>query len=202
LLSDLSPDKDGDRSRIEQLLDSIPDGGQNYMVLYLRGELYRSRRNAQLAALMFEASIKANRNFPLSYVRAGYIRVTLGKGEEAFPFIQQAIRLSPNDPQINNFEYFICHAHAHIGQWQEAVEWCEKSVSHGPQWYTYVDLAASYAFLGRIEEARGVVAKLLAMRPGYTAQKWDAYTYSASEVALNEHHRITEGLRRAGLPEN
>ncbi|MGH1589037.1 adenylate/guanylate cyclase domain-containing protein [Methylobacterium phyllosphaerae] len=136
LLSDLSPDKDGDRTRVERLLDSIPEGGQNYMVLYLRGELHRSRRNAQLAALMFEASIKANRNFPLAYVRAGYIRVTLGKGEEAFPFIQQAIRLSPSDPQINNFEYFICHAYAHIGQWQDSVEWCEKSVSHGPQWYT------------------------------------------------------------------
>lgn len=201
LLSDLSPNKEEDRARSERLLNSVPDSGQNYMVLYVRGELYRSQRNAKLAALMFESSINANRNFPLAYVRAGYIRVTLGRGEEAFPFIQQAIRLSPNDPQINNFEYFMCHANAHIGRWPEAVEWCEKSVSHGPLWYTYVDLAASYAFLGKLEEARGVVSKLLAMRPGYTAQKWDTYTYSASETALNEHHRITEGLRQAGLPE-
>lgn len=200
--SDYSNNKEKDRTDAVKLLEYVPNRSSDYMVLFIKGYIYRSLRDAQRALEFFDASILVNSNYVLSYIQAGYMRVTLGRAAESFPFFEKVIRLSPNDPQINTVEYHICHSHVHLGHWQEGIEWCERSISHGPLWYTYVDLAASYGWLGRTEEAQRVIDKLLAMRPGYTAQKWDAYTYSASDIALEEHHRITEGLRKAGLPEN
>jgi hypothetical protein len=111
--------------------------------------------------------------------------------------------LSPRDPLLNTWYFYICHAHSHLGQDEPAIEWCRKSIAVKPFWIAYVDLAASYAWTGRQSEAQAAVAELRRMRPDYTVAGWlnDGNGRSDNTLFLTEFQRIAKGLSKAGLPD-
>lgn len=148
-----------------------------------------------------ETAIALDRNFALAYGEVGITKIQLGRSEEAFVPLETAIRLSPRDPQLNIWYYRICHAHEHLAHDAEAIEWCRKSVAIAPFWFAYVNLAASYAYMGQQAEARAAVAELLRLQPGFTVHRWASTPYSNNPLWLKQYARITEGLRKAGLPE-
>ena len=89
-----------------------------------------------------------------------------------------------------------------MAQWEIAAEWCGKSVATNPLfWIPYVDLAASYGWLGREAEAKTAIAGLHKLMPGFTVQDWASITWSDDPQFQREDARIVEGLRKAGLPE-
>jgi len=67
----------------------------------------------------------------------------------------------------------------------------------------HIDLTAAYAWLGREAEAKGALADLLKLSPGFTVQKLTslASLYSDNPVFTQKIARIAEGLRKAGLTE-
>jgi adenylate cyclase len=116
--------------------------------------------------------------------------------------VETALRLSPRDPLRNIWELFICHAHLHLTEWEQAVEWCEKSIAtRATYWQAYVDLISAEGWLGRDAEAKAAIAELLKLRPGFTVQTWANNKQSDDATFQKEYARITEGLRKAGLPE-
>ena len=49
----------------------------------------------------------------------------------------------------------MCVLRNHLGQWEQAIPWCEKSIAGIPQvFYPYVELAAANAWAGRDREAK------------------------------------------------
>ena len=69
------------------------------------------------------------------------------------------------------WQYGICHAHTHLAQWEQAIEWCQKSIAtDAGTWFPYVDLAAASAWLGHDTEAKAAIAGLLKVYPGFTVQ--------------------------------
>lgn len=110
--------------------------------------------------------------------------------------------MSPRDPLRNFWELFICHAHAHLAEWEQAVEWCEKSIAtRATYWQAWVDLAAAQSWLGRDAEAKAAIAEALKLRPGFTLLTWQKNKVSDDPAFKMQFERITEGLRKAGLPE-
>jgi adenylate cyclase len=99
----------------------------------------------------------------------------------------------------------ICDAHAHLEQWDQAIEWCRKSIATDPSGgaWVYADLAAAYGWSGRHAEARAAVAELLKLTPDFTVQSWAAFGPRLSDdpTYLREYSVIVEGLRKAGVPE-
>ena len=59
-------------------------------------------------------------------------------------------------------------------------------------------LAASYAQLGRLEEARAEVQKILESDPGATIRSWGDHEPFQHRADLDHY---IDGLRKAGLPE-
>jgi tetratricopeptide (TPR) repeat protein len=103
----------------------------------------------------------------------------LGRAQEAFEPAERALRLSPQDPRRFWPQYYICHAYAHLAQWEQSVEWCAIAKSTNPSlWYSYVDLASAYAWLGRAAEAKAAAAELQRLSPGLTLQKWLSFSFS------------------------
>jgi tetratricopeptide (TPR) repeat protein len=91
---------------------------------------------------------------------------------EALAPVQEAIRLSPRDPELYVWYFVLCHAHTHLPRDAQAIEWCGRSIATGKTfWFAYVDLASAYAWRGQDAEAAAAVAELLKLRPGYTVQK-------------------------------
>jgi hypothetical protein len=62
-----------------------------------------------------------------------------------------------------------------------------------------VTLTIAYAMLGRLEEARLELERVLAARPGFTIR--EVCESRPPRTLTQGDHIWTEGLRRAGLPE-
>ncbi|MGH1575109.1 adenylate/guanylate cyclase domain-containing protein [Methylobacterium sp. P31] len=177
------------------------DGG-SALARFAKGEVYRARREFEQSFAMYESAIESDPNFATAYAVAGHTKTLNGQAEETRALIATALRLSPRDPQLHIWKYWMCHSYTHQARWEQSIEWCNRSASDGPLWYAYIDLAASYAWTGNQDAAHNAVAQVLKLKPGYTVQKWKQEDWSDNPEFLVEYARITEGLRKAGLPEN
>jgi tetratricopeptide (TPR) repeat protein len=197
-----SKDKASDVDRSDRIITKVLDGNHHdAMALYVKGDVLRARHEFDEALAMYAAATEADRNFAVAYATAGVTKILSGRAKEARPLVSKALRLSPRDPLLNIYEYYICHSYTHEANWEETVRWCNKSVADGPFWQAVIDLAAAHAWLGNEAAARNAVTRLLELMPGYTVQKWANAGWSANPTFLVEYQRIIEGLRKAGLPE-
>jgi adenylate cyclase len=177
---------------------AYPDDALGYVT---KGDVLRASRQFEAALSMYEAAIAKDRNYAMAYALRGHISTLTGHAAAAIPSELDAIRLSPKDPLLNVWYYFVCHSYTHQRRWDEAIPWCNKSVAAGPYWLSYVDLAAGYAWLGKKPEAAAAVAEILKLMPGYTVQRWANEGWSDNPTFLEEYQFIVQGLRMAGLPE-
>jgi adenylate cyclase len=187
-------------SLVATALSANPNDAEAHFV---KGELLTDGRHQFAAALAeLKIAIENDRNFAAAYAQYGAIHWFIGKAAEAIPNVETALRLSPRDPERNRWEFFICHAHLHMAEWERAAEWCERSIATNATWWAaYRDLAAADGWLGRTAEGKAAIAELLKLTPGYTVQTNANFKQSDDPTFNKEYARITEGLRKAGLPE-
>jgi adenylate cyclase len=174
------------------------------MAHFVKGEIQRAKgRNIEIAVGEYEAAIALNPSLAQAYGALGGAKIRVGRSAEAFEPLEKAIQLSPRDPLLNTWYFYICHAHTHLAQFEATIDWCLRSIAVKPFWIAYADLAASYAWIGRVSEAQGAVAELRKMKSNYTVTQWldDGNGWSDNAIFLAEFRRIAEGLRKAGLPE-
>lgn len=89
-------------------------------------------------------------------------------------------------------------AHFDKGHYDEAIRWIEGGLHEKPDaFWTYRMLTAAYAHAGRLEEAKRAVARFLEAYPGMTVTR----AVDAAPPSARWRERLSEGLRRAGLPE-
>jgi adenylate cyclase len=87
-------------------------------------------------------------------------------------------------------------AFVELRRFDEAIVAGRKAQCHNPSHrLAYLCLASAFAHLGRDAEAREAAARLLEVDPAFTISAWIARG-GQSNVQL-----VTEGLRKAGLPE-
>ncbi len=185
-------------SLVTRFQDVYPNDALGYVT---KGDVLRASKQFEAALSMYEAAIANDRNYAMAYALKGHISTLTGNAQAATPSELQAIRLSPKDPLLNVWYYFVCHSYTHQRRWEEAIPWCNKSVAAGPYWLSYIDLAAGYAWMGKASEAQAAVSEVLKLMPGYTVQKWANEGWSDNKTFLAEYDYITKGLRMAGMPE-
>ncbi len=186
---------------VDQVLSQFPSDA---MAHFVKGEIQRAKgRNLDAAVGEYVAAIAINPSLAPAHGALGATKIRLGRSAEAFAPLQMAIQLSPRDPLLNTWYFYVCHAHTHLGQYDEAIDWCSRSIAVKPFWIAYADLAAANALTGHEREAHAAVAELRRLRPNYTVALWlqDGSGWSDNVVFLAEFQRIAEGLRKAGLPE-
>ena len=160
---------------------------------------FRGQYDAALAQL--NAAIESDPSFSEAHAEIGNVLISLGRAEDAFKPIELALRLDPLGGERFFWEFFACRAHAYLAEWDQAIEWCEKSVVSNPAIpWPYLFLAAAYGWLGRAAEANAAVAELQKRNPGYTVQKFLSLPSNNPKVK-SQRERFAEGLRKAGLPE-
>jgi adenylate cyclase len=199
-----SNDPKGDVARAEDWAERAvvaePDNSVAHLAkAYVLG--FGKRQWAQAIAEA-DAAIAADPNNAEAHAQRGFWKMFLGQSEDGFSGLETAFRLSPRDPDVPIWQYNMCGLHAHLAQWEQAIEWCEKAHAGAPEfWYPLAELAAANAWAGHDKEAKEAAAQLQKVYPGFTVQTWagrhrsDDPTYNARDA------RIIEGLRKAGLPE-
>jgi TolB-like protein/class 3 adenylate cyclase/Flp pilus assembly protein TadD len=156
------------------------------------------------AILAHKAALAANPNFALPRLLIADCLSRLGRFEEALAMVREGVRVSPRDPQLNQFYIQASEAALALGRYEEAVEWARKSVdAHSSFVWGYVQLASTYALNGQPTEAGTALAAANRLRPGITIadymQDWANPTSNAAAIAFME--RMVDGLRKAGMPE-
>jgi len=186
---------------VDQVLSQFPSDA---MAHFVKGEIQRAKgRNLDAAVSEYMAAIGINPSLAPAHGALGAAKIRVGRSAEAFAPLQMAIQLSPRDPLLSTWYFYACHAHSHLAQYDEAIDWCSRSITVNPFWIAYADLAAANAWTGHEPEALAAIGELRRLRPDYTVALWlqDGSAWSDNVVFLAEFQRIAEGLRKAGLPE-
>jgi adenylate cyclase len=193
-------DKQAAIKLIDQVLAKRPATASAHIV---KGSIL-NHGNPEGALPEFDAALEIDPNSPVASASKGIALVTAGRAREAFSPIQIALRLSPKDPAASDWHFFLCHAHVHVNQYNEAVEECRRSINlNKKNWLPYADLISAYGAIGNLEMAQKMLAELDAIRPDFTVQWFQqmGYARSSNPQFRREYGDILKGLRKAGVRE-
>ncbi|TJW07003.1 MAG: adenylate/guanylate cyclase domain-containing protein [Mesorhizobium sp.] len=145
---------------------------------------------------LIERSLAIDHNSAQAWAAKGW--VTSWIGLDGIPSLERAMRLSPLDPLLYLFHASIAECHLVARRHEMALEWSLRAMREHPEPPPFVRrvLAASYARLGLVEEARRVVAGILAESPSFTVRTWLEITAQRGPHV----QYLAESLRLAGLP--
>jgi hypothetical protein len=105
---------------------------------------------------------------------------------------------------VSSWHFFLCHAHVHLHEYDEAVEECRRSINLNKlNWMPYVDLVSVYGGTDQLEMAKQSLAELNTIRPDFTVRWYQqmGYARSSNPQFRREFDDILEGLRKAGVRE-
>jgi adenylate cyclase len=152
-------------------------------------------RRADEALRVADAGLAVNPNIPWLFVSRAFAELSLGRFDDAKSDMQQAIRLSPRDPTITFFHVGLGDAEIGAGRPEAAMVEYRMALDAGDHTYwVYANLAAAYALLGKMDEAKPLVAETLRLNPSFTV-KW-FQNHTAYVIPKRD-----EGFRRAGFAE-
>ena len=178
--------------RLSRLALRIDDGDPNTLA---RASLISALvvRDSESALEMADRAVALNPNSFDAWSARGWVYRAAGLPQEAVRSFERGIRMSPIDPAMFAG---MGMALVELRRFDEAIVAGRKAQRHNPSHpLAYFCLASAFAHLGRDAEAREAAARLLEVNPAVTISGWIAWG-GQSNAQL-----VTEGLRKAGLPE-
>ena len=150
-----------DIARADELAKRALAAAPRYSVArFAMAQVLRAQHRYDEAIAEYEAVIGLNRNWAHAYSHLGWCKFMTGLVEELIPAQEEAIRLSPRDPQIGLFYSRIGRAHLLQSRIDEAVIWCEKARNATPAAAIFRSfLASSCALKGDMERAAAELAE-------------------------------------------
>jgi TolB-like protein/tetratricopeptide (TPR) repeat protein len=179
---------------------------RHIIALKAKAALRRTQGKFDDAIAAAEAVVMENPGEPWAYKEIGLSTMYLGRPEQALDWFAKANRIGPRDPGRWTWLDGRGHALILLGRDEEAIHALISALDANPKnLFSHAFLAAAYAQLGRSDEARAALAAYLQRRPGATISTFRRL--SPVPLALTspkyqeQHERLKEGLRKAGMPE-
>lgn len=149
---------------------------------------------------LIDRALQINPNSADALTYSGMARAYLGDSDVALAHLERAHRLSPLDAQTYNKFLAAAFACFTAGRYEESLEWTDRTLKekadYVPAWRMR---AACFGLLGRLDEGREAVLRLLAFSPQETQASIRAY-YSVSIKKPGAVDAFVEGLRRVEMP--
>ncbi|XUM24998.1 winged helix-turn-helix domain-containing protein [Bradyrhizobium oligotrophicum S58] len=178
---------------------AIEHGRDDALALTFAGfSLGMDAHDRQAAFAAFEAALALSPSTALAWILGSVVAGWAGDAERAIDWSERGMRLSPFDPWA--FAAYDAQALGHFNRdrYAEAAGAAYKSnLSNPGHSITWVQLAASLAALGRMDEARTAAACVLELQPGFRISGQLAGVDCARELAA----KLAKALRASGLPE-
>ena len=170
------------------------------------GQALRAQHRYAEAIPEYETAIALNRNSVSALFAVGLCKLYTGSIAETIPLEEQAIRLSPRDPQIGIWYQQIGRVHLLQSRTDEAIVWFEKARSVNPAISgPHAHLASAYALKGDTERAAAELseARRLVGDNRYSSISClrDIEPWGVPKVRALCEATYFAGLRLAGVPE-
>jgi adenylate cyclase len=147
----------------------------------------------------FDRSLRLNPSLAFIWALSAPTCCYVGEPEIALQRMERYRDLAPHDPYYSWFEYFYTMAHTFRGDYEQAVIVGRRAVKVSPEFVNgYKPLIASLGHLGRRDEAKPYIAKLLSLEPNFTVERF-GHIYPFKNTSDRKHYM--QGLRLAGVPE-
>jgi TolB-like protein len=147
----------------------------------------------------FDRSLRLNPSLAFIWALSAPTCCYVGEPDVALQRMERYRDLAPHDPYYSWFEYFYTMAHTFRGDYEQAVIVGRRAVKVNPDFVNgYKPLIASLGHLGRREEAKPYIAKLLTLEPNFTVERF-GQVYPIKNA--RDRRRYMGGLRLAGIPE-
>jgi TolB-like protein len=184
---------------VTKALALAPDSADAHLTY---GMVLFAMRAPERALREFEFSVSLEASLATAHAYLGLMKVFLGRARETRAHVAEAMRLSPRDPLLFLWHFFIAVADIHLGRMVHALESLRKSVEINPKWgLSQFVLAGTLGLAGLLAEAAEVCAVAQRLAPNFTIAKFRAEAVSDNLVYRAQRERFCEGLRLAGAPE-
>ena len=159
-----------DIARAEMLADrALAAFPSRPLAHYAKGQVLRAQQRFAEAVPEYETVVALNRNWVYAIAALGWCKFMTGCLEELIPAQERAIRLSPRDPQIWLYYYWIGQARLVQSHIDEAILCFEKAHSANPeQPLPHAYLASSYALKGHTGRATAELAQARRLSADWT----------------------------------
>ena len=194
-------DRRAEKAKAETLArEAVELAGDDPSVLWMAGfAFWQLRIDFDDANDLYERALALNPNSAQALALRGWALATSGHTAEAIELLRQASRLSPFDPESFFTMSAMGCAYLMAGDYGEALDWTRRALRERPTFGPALRFhAASLAELGRLDEAREVIARLLRLEPNLTL------SVLRDRAPIGDPRLMAsflEALRRAGLPE-
>jgi adenylate cyclase len=196
-----------DIARAEELADrALAAQPRSTSARFAKAQVLRAQHRYPEAIPEYEMVIALNRNWAHAYSHLGWCVFMTGLIEELIPAQEQAIRLSPRDPQIGLFYSRVATVHLLQSRTDEAIIWYERArnaTPAHPQFRTF--LASAYALKGDTERAAAELAEAHRLvgdaRYSSIARFRSIASWAVPKVGALFDSTYFTGLRIAGVPE-
>jgi TolB-like protein len=183
----------------KKALALAPDSADAHLTY---GTVLFAMRAPERALREFEFAVSLEANLATAHAYLGLMKVFLARARETRAHVAEAMRLSPRDPLLFLWHFFLGVADIHLGRAVQALKSLRKSVEINPNWgLSQFVLAGALGLAGQLAEAAEVCAVAQRLAPNFTIAKFRAEAVSDNPAYLAQREHFCEGLRLAGAPE-
>jgi tetratricopeptide (TPR) repeat protein len=173
----------------EEAVEMTPNDSRCHWLL---GMIYGSAGDLEQEERHLLQALSLNPNDANTLSTYGLLHGLLGRADEGIDCIREAMRLNPYHPEWYWVDLgSVLYA---AKRYEDAIESFKKRIR--PQAWVLSRLAACYAQLGRMEEAKKAAAEVMKKNPNFTVSRQRTGGWHLQSVA-----HLREGMIKAGLPE-
>jgi adenylate cyclase len=171
------------------------------MAHYALGRVQTLRGEYDAAIAELRTAIDLNPSLALAHMGLGIVLALSERPDEAISEYDTAIRLSPRDPFVWAFFNARAWARLFLRDYEAAVEDARRAIRHpAAKIRAHSILASALALLGRREEAKIALDKLLEVKPDFSPNAVLAAISPLNPEAVRPQFKTWfDGLREAGL---
>jgi tetratricopeptide (TPR) repeat protein len=157
------------------------------------------KKDFDAAVQYFDRSLRLNPNLAFIWALSAGTYCYIGEPDTALQRLNRYRDLAPFDPYFCIYEGAYAIAYMFKGDYEQAVLIGRCTVKANPDYSAgYKPLIGALGHLGRAEEAKPYIDKLLSLEPHFTVKHF-AKTYPFKKA--KDRRRYARGLRLAGVPE-
>jgi len=206
VINDMTASQAVDMARAEKLVsEALAVSPRSALAHFAKGQLLRAQRRLEEAISEYETVIALDRNWVWA-CDVSWCKLLIGSIDEVIPLVEKLLRLSPHDPEVSVWNYWIGCVHLLKSRTEEAILWFEKARRTNPALaFVHAYLASAYALNGEAERAAAefAEARRLSADGRYSSIKRLKATQYFGVPKVRDLFEATyfAGLRKAGMPE-